>query len=170
MSISQLPNDILSSIYRYLDIPDLDALYKTSHAVQNTIDIHSEELVNAADFQLVKEHFECIRCFKISYAVDVICPDCRVCMCDNCFTVRTSGQSIHDIVINSYGIKRCRNLCEFICWYCYYQTEDTREMIFYANPNRYQCICHDCYQQLLEDEKNKWKVIEYDIEDIVISI
>lgn len=163
MSSNNLQNtcsEIINIMMDYMDISDLIVSSTLCKDLNKDANNYSHK-TNKCDLNTLKHKHTCRNCRLCCYEVEKeFCNDCFLHKCDNCFAVRNSmTEFVKYSKINNDGYNEiklmCFDYCMFRCFKCKYV--DTRHNLFLNDEEELQTICVDCFVDLNDEQKNKYK-------------
>ena len=163
MSLQNTCSDLIHKIMEYMDISELNTISTLCKNINNDSATFITKYKKELNLKSLTDKHTCRNCLYSSYEVEKqFCTDCYIHKCDNCFVVRNSiYEFVKYVNINPEGYNEIKLMC---CDYCMYRCHkckfvDTRNELFLNDDIELQTICVDCFVELDEKEKEKYKSV-----------
>jgi hypothetical protein len=163
MSIQNICTDLIHNMMEYMDISELNTANLVCKNFMNDANTYVANIKKETNMKTMTDKYTCRNCCYSSYEVDKqFCTDCFQYKCDNCYAVRNSMcEFVKYISQNNEGVREMRLMC---CDYCMYRCHkckyvDVHHQLFLNNDDEMQTICVDCFVDLNDEEKNKYKSV-----------
>lgn len=123
MDLSSISNDLVLEMFKFLDIQDLESLYKTNKTLNYDVEKYSNQKFKQSWTEVLKQK-KCIHCNNLcENEYDKICENCTCDTCWNCFSKVGSENLCIDNCTNvstceEYTIFTCIDKCKFNCSVC----------------------------------------------------